>query len=142
MFDLKEKFDDAVKTVACAAAAAAAGATSLFFFLVALFLWTQQQYGTITAALVLAIVFLVVALAALTIVWIVRQRSAERAQRVRRSNSRNTAWWADPVIITTALEVFKTVGSKRLITVLIGAFVVGALLTRPAGEGKAADPPS
>jgi cytochrome c biogenesis protein CcdA len=137
MFDVRDRFDGAVKTVACAAAAAAAGVASLFFFLVALFLWTQQHYGTIAATLVLAIVFLFAAMAALTIAWVVRQRSAERQQRVRKSSPQ---WWADPAIIAAALEVFKTIGSKRLIPVLLGAFVVGTLLSRSGGAPKPDDP--
>jgi len=142
MFDLKDRFDGAVKTVAFAAAAGAAGVAALFFFLVALFLWAQQQYGTITATLVLAIVFLVVALAALTVVWILRQRAAERErQRAQRARKSAPQWWADPLVMTTVLDVVKTVGNKRLVAVLIGACIVGSVLTR-SGPQKPADPKS
>ena len=131
MFDLKDKLDGAVKAIACAAAAAAAGVAALFFFCVAVFVWTQQQYGTVTAALVLAIVFLSATVAALGMGFISRRRSEERQQRLRKSNAQ---WWADPMVMTAALDVFRTVGSKHLITVLLGAIVVGTLLSRPSDQ--------
>ena len=131
MFDLKDKLNGAVTAMACAAAAAAAGVAALFFFCVAIFVWTQHQYGTVTAALVLAIVFLSTAIAALTIGFICRRQVEERQQNQRKSDLQG---WADPLVITTALEVFRSIGSKRLITVLLGALVVGTLLSQPSAQ--------
>jgi uncharacterized sodium:solute symporter family permease YidK len=131
MFDLKDKLNGAVTAMACAAAAAAAGVAALFFFCVAIFVWTQHQYGTVTAALVLAIVFLSAAIAALTIGFISRRQVEGRQQNQRKSDLQG---WADPVVITAALEVFRSIGSKRLITVLLGALVVGTLLSQPSAQ--------
>ena len=128
MFDLKDKVDAIVKAVVCAAAAAAAGVAALFFFCVALFVWTEQHYGTVTAALVLAILFLLIVIAALTIGLMSRRQS----ERVQRRTSRPAAQaWADPMVVAPVLEILRTVGGKRVITLLLGAFLVGSLLARP-----------
>ena len=131
MFDLKDKLDGAVMAMACAAAAAAAGVAALFFFCVAIFVWTQHQYGTVTAALVLAVVCLLAAIAALTIGFFSRRQAEERQQSRGKSDAQ---WWADPMVMTAALEAFRSIGSKRLITVLLGALVVGAFLSQPSGQ--------
>ena len=130
MFDLKDKLNGAVMAMACAAAAAAAAVAALFFFCVAIFVWTQHQYGTVTAALVLAMVCLMAAIAALTIGFISRRQLEERQSR-RKSDAQG---FADPMVMTAALEVFRSIGSKRLITVLLGALVVGTLLSQPSAQ--------
>src|SRR5258708_36321497 len=101
MFDLKDKLDGAVMAMACAAAAAAAGVAALFFFCVAIFVWTQHQYGTVTAALVLAMVFLSAAITALTIGFISRRQGEGRQPNQRQSDPQ---CGAEPVVITAALE--------------------------------------
>jgi cytochrome c biogenesis protein CcdA len=128
MFNLNDKLDEAIKSVAFAVAAAAAGVAAFFFFCLALFLWTQQQFGTVTAALALAFLFLLVAVSALVATRIIRKQSAERQLQSRKQSA---LLWRDPLIINTALDVLRTIGSKRLTTMLLGMFVVGVLLSRP-----------
>lgn len=136
MLDLEDKVDTAAKIAISAAALAAAVVVATFFLCLALFMWTQQQYGTVAASLVLACVFIVAAVAALLFGLVARQRSQERQHRKLQHSAQ---WWSDPTVITAALEVFRIIGSKRLITVLLGAFVVGALLERPSNRQPAAE---
>ena len=136
MFDLKDKVDAAVKLIACTAAAAAAGVAALFFFCVALFVWTEQHYGTVTASLVLAILFLVVTIAALTIALIARRPPKDREPRANRAAAQS---FVDPMVITSVLEVLKTVGGKRAMAFLAGAFVIGTLLARPGDKPSSTD---
>jgi hypothetical protein len=126
MLDLRDKLDEALNTTVFAGAAAAAIVAAIFFFCVAPFVWTEQHFGTVTASLTLAVVFLLTAIAALLLNWIIRPRAKERQQRARQ----NAQWWTDPMVITAALEVYRTLGSKRLATALVGALVVGALANR------------
>ena len=136
MFDLEDIVDTAVKIMICTVALAVAVAVAVFFLCLALFLWTQQQYGTVAASLVLACVFIVTAVAALLFGLVVRQRSQQRQHRKLQHAAQ---LWLDPTVIAAALEVFRIIGSKRLITVLLGAFVVGALLERPSNRHPGAD---
>jgi hypothetical protein len=134
MFNMNEKLDEIVKLMLCAAAVAAACIASLFFFCVALFMWTQQQFGTLTASLILGAVFLLAALVALITGEIVHRRAAARAPEPREQKA---TWWTEPAVLTTALEVVRAIGSRRLTTALLGAFVVGALLSQQ-GEQQGA----
>jgi len=127
MLNINEKIDEVAKLMVCAAAVASACIASLFFFCIALFMWTQQQFGTVTASLLLGAVFLFAALVALIIGEIVHRRGAVR---MREPDEQKATWWTEPAVITTALEVFRTIGSRRLTTALLGAFVVGALLSQ------------
>jgi L-asparagine transporter-like permease len=136
MFDLQEKVDAAVKMTVCMSAVAVAVVTAFFFLCLALFVWTQQQYGAVTASLVLAILFIVIAIAAAVAGWVVRQRTEQRQHQSLRLAAR---WWSDPMVIRAALEVFRTIGSRQLIPVLVGAFVVGALLDRPSDRNPRAE---
>jgi hypothetical protein len=131
MFDLSNKVDAAAKLAACAAAFAAAAVAAFFFVCLALFVWTQQQYGTAPASLVLAALLAIVAMTAAGLGWIARRRAEEHHQRAVRDNAQ---WWADPTVIAAALEVYRAIGSKRMSTILVGAFVVGTLLSRPNGR--------
>jgi heme/copper-type cytochrome/quinol oxidase subunit 2 len=136
MFDLEEKVDAAVKMAICAAALTVTAIAGAFFLCLALFVWTQQRYGTVAASLVLASVFIIAAVTALLFGLMARQRSQERQHRNRQHAAQ---WWSDPTVIATGLEVFRIIGSKRLITVLLGAFVVGALLERPRNRHPSAE---
>jgi cytochrome bd-type quinol oxidase subunit 1 len=136
MFDLEEKVGAAVKMTVCMTALAVAVVAAGFFLCLALFIWTQQQYGAVTASLVLAILFVVIAIAAAVAGWVVRQRTEQRQHQSLRRAAR---WWSDPMVITAALQVFRTIGSRQLIPVLVGAFVVGALLDRPSDRHPRAE---
>jgi apolipoprotein N-acyltransferase len=130
MIDFRDKLEAAVAALTYTAAAAAAGAAALLFFCIALFVWTREQYGTVTASLVLAVLFLVLALAALIAATVRRRRVAER--QAHRANV--TPWWTDPMVMTAGLELFRLLGTKRLMALLLGGVVVGTLLSRPTSR--------
>ncbi|MBO0756515.1 MAG: hypothetical protein J2P54_11680 [Bradyrhizobiaceae bacterium] len=134
---IEQKVDAIIKAMLYAAAAGAAGISAFFFACLALFVWTRQEYGTVTASLVLAILFAAIAAAALLIGWFVRRRSRDPQNGQLR---RAAPWWTDPIVASAALEVFRTVGSKRLVVVLLGAFVVGTLLDGPLHRQPSAEP--
>jgi hypothetical protein len=124
--NLKHKIDLALKSTLGGIVALAAALVALGFFCAALFLWLDDHYGAITAALVLGGAFTFVALVAVIIVLIVRNRPPPPAP------PRKAVWWADPVLLATALDVSKVLGRKRITAaVLVGAFVLGVLLNRP-----------
>jgi hypothetical protein len=93
MLELRDKLD-ALKAVVHAGSAAAAIVAAVFC--VAPFVWTAQHYGTVPASLTLAVAFILAAIAALLLNWIIRQRAKERQQR-RVRNGRPTQQSSRPV---------------------------------------------
>ena len=131
MFDasianLKHKIDLALKSTIGGIVALAAALVALGFFCAALFMWLDAHYGAVTAALILGGIFAFLAVVALLVVLIMRHSAPPPPP------PRKNAWWADPVLLATALDVAKVLGRKRITTaVLVGAFVLGVLLNRP-----------
>jgi type VI protein secretion system component VasK len=134
--DLKERLDAAVKTSAWSAVAGLAALIMLGFLCAALFLYLQDWRGPIVACLILAGGFLVVVLIAVTAIALVRQRQARLARaRAQQANQAAGQWLRDPVVMTTALQVARTLGLRRAAPVLLlGAFVVGLVLSRTAAK--------
>ena len=133
--DLKERLDAAVKTSAWSAVAVAAALTMLGFLCAALFLYLQNWRGPIVACLILAGAFLLVALIAIAAIALLRQRQARLARARAQANQAAGQWLRDPVVLTTALQVARTLGLRRAAPLLlVGAFVVGLVLSRTAAN--------
>jgi hypothetical protein len=125
--DIRHKIDLACKTAAFGVAASAAALVAGGFFCAASFMWIQQAYGAIIACLVLGGAFLLLAVIALIVLILYRRRAPPpRAQ---------AAWWNDPAILATALEISRAFGGRRMTSMaLVSAFVVGLLLGRSPGK--------
>jgi hypothetical protein len=122
---LKHKIDLALKTTVGGAVAAAAGLVAFGFFCAAGFMWLADLYGAIAAALVIGGIFLFVALVAVLAVLLMRRKPPPPIARQK-------AWWSDPALLATALEVGRTLGPRRVASaVLIGAFLIGMMINRP-----------
>ncbi len=133
--DLRERLDAAVKTSAWSAVAGAAALTMLGFLCAALFLYLQNWRGPIVACLILAGAFLLVVLIAIAAVALVRQRQARLARARAQASQAAGQWLRDPVVVTTALQVARMLGFRRAAPVLLlGAFVVGLMLSRTAAK--------
>jgi hypothetical protein len=133
MFDLKTKVAATAKEFACIAAATSAGIVALFFLCFALFIWLRHTYGTITACLVLAGVFIVLAAATLVIGWISRRRSLTRLEHRQHSSPQ---WWTDPVVISTVLAVVRALGARRVAVPLFIGGILGSLISNPARRAQ------
>jgi hypothetical protein len=90
-------------------------------------MWIQQAHGAIIACLALGGAFMVLAVIALIVLILYRRRAPPpRAQ---------AAWWNDPAILATALEISRAFGGRRMTSMaLVSAFVVGLLLGRSPGK--------
>src|SRR6266487_3128333 len=140
--DLKERLDAAMKTGAWSTVAGVAALVMLGFLCAALFLYLQNWRGSIVACLILAGAFLlVVPIAAIALV---RRRQAQLARARAQANQAAGQWLRDPVVVTTALQVARALGLRRAAPVLLlGAFVVGLVLSRTAAKaGHPAGPES
>ena len=123
--EVTSRFDRTLKSMIYAAAAGAAAVASLFFFTLAAFLLLQVQYGTMYAALIMGVAYAVLALAALLVILIVGRKKAPPPSAAPKS----PAWWQDPIVITSALQVARSLGPRTIVTlVAIGAVAAGVLL--------------
>jgi len=142
--DLKERLDAAMKTGAWSTVAGVAALVMLGFLCAALFLYLQNWRGSIVACLILAGAFLLVVLIAIAAIALVRRRQAQLARARAQANQAAGQWLRDPVVVTTALQVARALGLRRAAPVLLlGAFVVGLVLSRTAAKaGHPAGPES
>ena len=136
MFDasianLKHRIDLALKSTIGGVVAVAAALIAMAFFCAAAFLWLDERYGAITASLAFGGAFTFFALIAVIVVMIMRRRSPPPPP------PRKAAWWADPVLLSTVLDVTRGLGRRRVATAaLVGAFVLGILLNRAPRKGE------
>jgi hypothetical protein len=99
----------------------------LVFLCVAAFVWLADRTGAVTAGLILAGVFLLIAIVAAFAGWIARLRNIERARR--ELAARSHAGWFDPKYLAVGIEIGRTLGWRRIMTLA----AVGVLA---AGLGK------
>ena len=139
--DFKDRFDAALKTSAWSTVVLAASLVMLGFLCAALFLYLQDWRGPIVASLILAGAFLLIVLIAIAAIAAVRQRQARLARARAQASQTATQWLRDPLVVTTALQVARTLGLRRAAPVLLlGAFVVGLALSRTSAA-KTSPPP-
>jgi len=123
---LKHKIDLTVKTTACGLVVLVAVMAALGFGCAALFLWLAQNYGTITASLVLAGIFAFVALMALLTAVLLRRHAPPPPPP-----SGVAGLFNDPMMLAAAVDVVRTLGrGKTTAAVLVSAFLGGLLLSR------------
>ncbi len=123
---LKHRIDLALKSTVGGIVALAAAVVAIGFFCAAAFMWLEQRLDPIAAALVIAGVFVLVALVAVLAIVLVQRKPPPPPP------PRHRAWWSDPALLATALDVGRTLGPRRAATaVLIGAFVIGMMINRP-----------
>jgi hypothetical protein len=125
--EIGAKINRTFRAMILAAAAGAAGVAALFFFSLGLFLWLQQIYGTVQASLALGGGYTALALIALVGVLIVqRQRPVTvRPAAAAAATPQQQQWWADPVMLTTGLQVLRIIGRRRMLPLAIAAVVAG-----------------
>ncbi len=83
----------------------------LVFLSVAAFVWLANRTDAVTAGLILAGVFLLIAIVAAFAGWIARLRNIERARR--ELAARSQAGWFDPKYLAVGIEIGRTLGWRR-----------------------------
>jgi hypothetical protein len=100
-------------------------ALGLGFFCAAAFVWLASRFDAVTAGLLLGGVFLSIAVIAAIAGWLARRRNMERARLELAAGSH--AGWLDPKFMAIGIEIGRTLGWRRLITLAAaGLFAAGA----------------
>ena len=116
------------------------GVLTAGFVLLFAFIWLAERYGPLTAAIVLASLFLLATIiAAICCLWS-RRRTIERAELVLAA--RRPAIWLDPKVLGGAIQASRAVGWRKLVPLLaIGMLAAGVGMEwfgreRPAIESE------
>ncbi len=115
-----------------------AALTAFAFLCVAAYDWLSLQLGSVYAALVMAGIFILVALIGALVSAMSRRRARERAILERAARAHGASWLLDPKILGVALQAGRTLGWQRIIPVALLAFLA-AQWARDRGEQKPDD---
>jgi hypothetical protein len=112
-----------------------AALTAFAFLCVAAYDWLSLQLGAVYAALVMAGIFILIALIGSLVSAISRRRARERAilERAARAHSASS-WLLDPKILGVALQAGRTLGWQRIIPVALLAFLAAQWVRERGGQ--------
>jgi hypothetical protein len=133
--EFKDAASSAVRQASLLSAMILALVIAAGFLCAAAFVFVLQNYGPIAACLALAVLFLLIAAIA-AITYAIRKRQIE--ERARRRRARAAQLLADPLVLTTGLQLVRAVGLKRLVPLLaLGGVALGFLATRNSARDEA-----
>ena len=126
--------------IVCLVVAMMAASAAFAFLCVAAYVWLALQLGGIYAGLVMAAIFLMIAIIGLIVGLLARRRTRERAILERAARAHGPSWLLDPKILTTAVQVGRTLGWQRAIPLaLVGIMVVQWAREHRAQSGEPPD---
>ena len=135
---LRAKLNLAVTSIACYAVAGIAGAIAFAFGIAALFSWLAAQFGAVTASLIIAGAFVVLAIIPLIVLAAARKREEKRAM-LEAAKARRTQW-VSPATLTLGLQAARMLGRNRGIAAAgVGALLAGWLISQMVGENREED---
>jgi hypothetical protein len=103
---------------------ALAALTAAVFLCVAANDWLALQIGSVYAALVMAAIFVVIAIIGLIVCLLARRRARARAILERAARAHAPSWLLDPKILATAVQVGRSLGWQRVIPLALVGFMV------------------
>jgi hypothetical protein len=123
--------------VISAVIAAAAAVIAAIFFLVAAYVWLADLYDGLIAGLIMAGVFVLIALIAVVVCLTVRRRNMERARL--ELAARSNAAWLDPKLVATGYQIGQAIGWRRLASLAAVAVLVAAVSKEWTGQKEEPD---
>jgi hypothetical protein len=113
-----------------------ASLTAFVFLCVAGYAWLSLRFDAVIAGLIMAGIFVVVALIAAIVSALIRQRVRERAILARAAKAHSPSWLLDPKILGVAVEAGRTIGWQRIVPVAVLGFVVAQWAREYREHGK------
>src|SRR5436853_7467648 len=134
----RAKFRLAISGAACYAIAGVAGAIALVFGLAALYSWLAQLLSPIIACLIIAGVFLVIAIVPI-LIYGAKQRQEDKRVAEAVAKARATQW-ISPATLSLGLQAARMLGkNKGLAAAGVGALLVGWLISQMMPAEHATD---
>ena len=103
---------------------ALAALTAFAFLCVAAYDGLALHIGSVYAGLVMAAIFVVIAIVGMVICLLARRRARERAILARAARAHAPSWLLDPKILATAVQVGRSLGWQRVIPLALVGFMV------------------
>jgi hypothetical protein len=100
-----------------------AALTTFVFLCVAAYDWLALQAGSIIAGLIMAGVFLLIAIIGLIVCAVLRKRAKERAILERAAKAHAPSWLLDPRIMSAAVQIGREIGWQRIVPVALLGFM-------------------
>jgi Ca2+/Na+ antiporter len=97
--------------------------TAFAFLCVAAYDWLSQQMGSVYAALVMAGIFVLIALIGSIVCALARRRTRERAILERAARAHAPSWLLDPKVLATAVQLGRSFGWQRIVPVALFGFM-------------------
>ena len=111
--------------VVCALIAAIAALAASVFFVFAAFIWLAERYSPLTAALVLALAFLLIAILCALGALMAQRRTVDNAKRALAERSQSP--WLDPGTLGMLFQVGRAIGLRRIAPLVAAGFLAAAL---------------
>jgi Putative Actinobacterial Holin-X, holin superfamily III len=106
----------------------------LVFLCVAAFVWLADRTDAVTAGLILTGLFFLIAIVAAFAGRIARLRNIERARR--ELAARSHAGWFDPKFLAVGIEIGRTLGWRRIVTLAAVGLMAAGLGKEWFGSGE------
>jgi hypothetical protein len=119
--------------------AAVAALIAFIFLCVAAYAWVATLVGHVFAGLIVAGFFILVAVIAAIVAMAARQSAKQRAILERAAHARGGAWLLDPKIVSTAVQVGRTLGWQRLVPVALLGFLAAQWAREYRQHGRRED---
>jgi hypothetical protein len=97
--------------------------TAFAFLCVAAYDWLSLQFGSVYAALIMAGVFVLIAIFAAIVCALARRRARERAILERAARAHAPSWLLDPKLLATAVQIGRSMGWERIIPIALLGFL-------------------
>jgi hypothetical protein len=110
--------------------------TAFVFLCVAGYAWLSLRFDSVIAGLIMAGIFVAVALIAAFISALIRRRVRERAILARAAKAHSQSWLLDPKILGIAVEAGRSIGWQRIVPVAVLGFVVAQWARDYRGQDK------
>ena len=113
--------------------------TAFSFLCIAAYVWLALLFGAIYGGLIMAGVFVLIALIGLLASAMTRRRARERAILQRAARAHASSWLLDPKILTAAMQAGRAIGWERIIPVALLAFLAAQWARERRQPGDEAD---
>jgi hypothetical protein len=113
-----------------------AALVAVIFLLVAAFVWLSDLYNGLVAGLVLGALFALIALVGLLACLLIRHRNMERARL--ELAARSTTNWVDPQLLAVGMQMGRTIGWGRLVSLAAVALLAAGVAKEWSGRSAAA----
>ena len=115
--------------------------TAFVFLCVAGYEWFALQFGSVYAALIMAGIFVLLALIAAIICAAARRRARERAILERTARAHAPSWLLDPRLLAAAVQIGRDIGWQRIVPVALLGFMAAQWAREHREHARQSDEP-